>query len=204
MNLLKNPSTSLAGQIVVFLFFFFSSGGHLVQQSGTVWAILVEGYQGNIAVKLVQNMSTGLAEVILIFFNFKPLKPFCSREQNGLRHFGRGSPKEHSCIIISRSLHSLRRKMCLKVFLFLSSGGHLVQRSRAVWAILVEGHLRNMHVKLFQNPSTGLGEEVVQRFLCSQLRRSWGGILVWARPSVHPSVCPLRLLVVVKLENRLS
>ena len=27
--------------------------------------------------------------------------------------------------------------------------------------ILVEGHLRNIPVKLFQNPSTGSGEEVV-------------------------------------------
>ena len=31
----------------------FSSGGHFVQQSGTILAILVEGHSRNISVKLV-------------------------------------------------------------------------------------------------------------------------------------------------------
>ena len=35
-----------------FFFYFFSSGGHFVQQSGTIWAILVEGIMGNIPMKL--------------------------------------------------------------------------------------------------------------------------------------------------------
>ena len=33
-------------------FSIFSSGGHFVQQSGTILAILVKGLQGNICVKL--------------------------------------------------------------------------------------------------------------------------------------------------------
>ena len=37
-----------------------------------------------------------------------------------------------------------------------SSGCHLVHWSQTVWAILVDGHRRNIPVKSFQNPSTGL------------------------------------------------
>ena len=38
-------------------------------------------------------------------------------EPNGLSSFGRQSPKEHSCIIISKLMHWLRRRSPLKVFL---------------------------------------------------------------------------------------
>ena len=76
--------------------------------------------------------------------------------------FGRKSPKEHSCIIISKSMHWLRRRIRLKVFSIFSSGGHLVQWSGTVRAILVDSHLRNIPVKLFQNLSTDLSEEVVK------------------------------------------
>ena len=40
-------------------------------------------------------------------------------ERNGLSNFGGQSPKEPSCIIISKSMHWLRRSH-LKVFLFLA------------------------------------------------------------------------------------
>ena len=50
--------------------------------------------------------------------------------------------------------------MSLKGFSILSSGGHFVQRSGTIFAILVEGHSTNFPVKLFQNPLTGLGEDV--------------------------------------------
>ena len=49
-----------------------------------------------------------------------------------------------------------------KEFSILSSGGHLVQWSGTVWAILVDSHLRNIPVKLFQNLSTDLAEQVVK------------------------------------------
>ena len=49
-----------------------------------------------------------------------------------------------------------------KGFSIFSSGGHLVQWSRTVLAILVDSHLRNIPVKLFQNLSTDLAEEVVK------------------------------------------
>ena len=47
-------------------------------------------------------------------------------------------------------------------FFIFSSGGHLIQQSGTVWAILVDSHLRNSPVKLFQNLSMDLAEEVFQ------------------------------------------
>ena len=41
-------------------------------------------------------------------------------ERNGLSNFGRKSAKEHSCEIISKSMHKLRGRSRLKVFLFLA------------------------------------------------------------------------------------
>ena len=83
-------------------------------------------------------------------------------EQDGLSNFGRQSPKEHSCVIISKSMHWLRRRSPFKVFSIFSSGGHLVQRGGTVFAILVDSHLGNIPVKSFQNLSTDLAEEVVK------------------------------------------
>ena len=59
-------------------------------------------------------------------------------------------------------MHWLRKGSRLKVFSIFSSGGHLVQGSGTVWAILVDSHLRNIPVKFFQNLSTDLAEEVVK------------------------------------------
>ena len=53
-----------------FFFYFFSSGAHLVQRSGTVRAILVDSHVRNIPVKLFQNLSTDLAEVVTSLFLF--------------------------------------------------------------------------------------------------------------------------------------
>ena len=49
-----------------------------------------------------------------------------------------------------------------KAFSIFSSGGHLVQWSETIWAILVEGHPRNKPVKLFQNLSIDIAEEVIK------------------------------------------
>ena len=49
-----------------------------------------------------------------------------------------------------------------KSFSIFSSGGHLVQRRGKVWAVLVDSHLRNIPVKLFQNLSSDLAAEVVK------------------------------------------
>ena len=41
-------------------------------------------------------------------------------DQNSSSNFGRGSPKEHSWIYIPKSIHWLRRRCRLQVFLFLA------------------------------------------------------------------------------------
>ena len=71
--------------------------------------------------KLFQNLYTCLAaEVVYNFFLFIALVAICSTERKGSSNFGGQSPKEHSCIIISKSIHRLRRRSHLKVFLFLA------------------------------------------------------------------------------------
>ena len=56
----------------------------------------------------------------------------------------------------------VKKATLFKGFSIFSSGGHLVQWSGTVWAILVDSHLRNIPVKLFQNLSTDLAEEDVK------------------------------------------
>ena len=51
-------------------FSIFSSGGHLVQRSGRLRAILVDSHLWNLPVKLFQNLSTNLAEVVKSLFLF--------------------------------------------------------------------------------------------------------------------------------------
>ena len=99
---------------------FFSSGGHLVKWSETVRAILIEGYPRNFPVKLIQNLSTDLAgEVVLSLFLFIALRPFCSKESDGLSNVDRGSHKKHIYVIISISIHWFRRRSRLKFFYLL-------------------------------------------------------------------------------------
>ena len=57
-------------------------------------------------------------------------------ERKGLSSFGRLSPKEHSCIIISKSMNWLRRRSRLKVFLFLALAAILfngAERFEQLW-----------------------------------------------------------------------
>ena len=82
--------------------------------------------------------------------------------QNSLSNFKRELPKEPSCEIISKSVHRFSRRSCLKLFSIYSPGGHFVQRSRTILAIMVEGKPSNISMKLFQNLYTGLAEEVIK------------------------------------------
>ena len=83
-------------------------------------------------------------------------------ERNDFNNFGRGSPKEHFCEIILKSGHWPMRKCHLKVFSIFSSGGHIVQWSKTILAILVEGHPSNISV-IFFNRAIGLGGDVIRR-----------------------------------------
>ena len=50
--------------------------------------------------------------------------------------------------------------MSFKGFSIFSFGGHFVQWSGIIFIILVEGHQRNISVKLFGNRATCLGDVV--------------------------------------------
>ena len=64
-------------------------------------------------------------------------------------------------MIISKSMHWLRRRSRLKVFLFLALVAILFNRAER-FEQLVDSHLRNIPVKLFKNLLTDLAEEVVK------------------------------------------
>ena len=72
----------------------------------------------------------------------------CLVDWNHLCNFGRPR-EEQSCEIILNFDQWFRRKCCLKVFLIWSSGSPFVQRTVTIFAILVEGYVRNNSVKLF-------------------------------------------------------
>ena len=72
-------------------------------------------------------------------FLFLALVAIFSAERNNFSNFGKGSLEEHFCEIILKSGHWPRRRCCLKVFYF-SSGGHFVQQSGIILAILVKGY----------------------------------------------------------------
>ena len=88
--------------------------------------------------KLFQNLSTDLAaEVVKSLFLFIALAAILFNVAESFEQFWqslRGSPKKHSCIIISKSIFWFRRRSRLKVFLFL-----------ALAAILFNGEERFEH-----------------------------------------------------------
>ena len=49
----------------------------------------------------------------------------------------------------------------VKRFFYFSSDGHFVQPSTTILAYLVEGHPRDISVKLFENWSIGLGADII-------------------------------------------
>ena len=65
VKLFQNRCTGKGGEVVKSFFSIFSSGGHLVQQSGTVLAVLVDTHLRNIPVKLFQNLSIDIAEEVV-------------------------------------------------------------------------------------------------------------------------------------------
>ena len=63
------------------------------------------------------------------FFYFQLWQPFGLAEWNDLGNFGRGSSKEHSCEIISKSIQWPRRRCHFKVFLCLALAAILFSRA---------------------------------------------------------------------------
>ena len=69
-------------------------------------------------------------------------------ERNNLCNFERGHHGEHSCEAHVK-FGPVVKEMSLKRFLFWRSGGPCVQWRETIYAILVEGIMRNKSSKLF-------------------------------------------------------
>ena len=87
-------------------------------------------------------------------------QPLCSAERNHLCNFGRRHDEEQFCEIILNLDQWFMRSCHLKIFLIWSLGCPFVQRSRTIFAILVEGIMRNNSVKLFRIRDSGSGDVV--------------------------------------------
>ena len=86
--------------------------------------------------------------------------PFCSVKWNHLCNFGREYQEEQFCEIILNLDQWFRRRYHLKYFL---SGALTasVRWSKTIRAILKEGIMGNIHVKLYEIWTSGLGGDVV-------------------------------------------
>ena len=86
-------------------------------------------------------------------------RPFCTVERNHLCNFGRGYFEEQFCEIILNLGQWFR--CCLKDFLSGALVGPPVQWSGMIYAILKEGIMWNIHVKLYEIRTSGSGGDVV-------------------------------------------
>ena len=112
--------------------------------------------------KLFQNLSTDLAEdVIKSLFLFITLAAILFNIAEPFEQFWERVTQETSLHNYLKIHLLVQEKKSFKGFPIFSSGGHLVQGSRTVSAILVEGHSRNLPVKFFQSLSSRLGGEIV-------------------------------------------
>ena len=135
-------------------FSIYSPGGHFVKQSRTVSAILVDSHLRKIPVKLFQNLSTNLAEVVKSLYLFIALAAILFNVAESFERFWLRVTQE-TFLHKYFKIHLLVQEKSIKSFSIFSSGGHLVQPSGTALAILVEDHPRNLPVKLFQNRCTG-------------------------------------------------
>ena len=96
-------------------FSILSSGSHLVHPSRTGWAIFAEGHRRNISCEISLKLCKWPRRCCFKVFLLLALVAILFSEWNHLGNFGGGSPKEHSCKMISKSIHRFRR--CLSELL---------------------------------------------------------------------------------------
>ena len=87
-------------------------------------------------------------------------RPFCSAEQNHLCNFGRGHYEEQFCEIILNS-GQWSRRCRLKDFLSGALAALLFSGVEKIYAILKEGIMGDIHVKLYEIRTSGSGRIVV-------------------------------------------
>ena len=93
-----------------------------------------------------------------IFLTYSSGSPFVQQSRTALCTFGKGH-HEHFCEIIL-NLDQWFRRCCLKRFLIWSSGSPLVRWSGTICAILEEGIMENIPVKLIRIFTSGSGDVV--------------------------------------------
>ena len=87
------------------------------------WIILVEDHQRNISAKLYWKWSSGFWQKDFLSFPYRyigkispaPWRPCFLTNPNGLNNLGRGSPKEHFCKIIWKSIQWFLTRRFFKI-----------------------------------------------------------------------------------------
>ena len=88
-------------------------------------------------------------------------QPFCSAECNHLCNFSRGHYEEQFCEIILNLGQWFRRRCHLKDFLSGALAALRFSRAEPFMKILKEDIMGNIHVKLYEIITSGLGGDVV-------------------------------------------
>ena len=87
-------------------------------------------------------------------------QPFCSVERNHLCNFSRGYPEGLFCDFFEFG-SVVQEEMSIKIFLIWSSGDPRVRWNVTIYAILKEGIMGNIQVKLYEIWAGGSGEDTV-------------------------------------------
>ena len=103
-------------------------------------------------------MVQGIKCRLKVFLIWSSGSPFVQRSVTILCKFGRGYQEEQFC---EMNLGQWFRNCFFRRFLIWSSGGPLVQWSGTIYAILKKGIMGNIHVKLNEIRTSGLGGDVV-------------------------------------------
>ena len=129
-----------------------------------------KGHQRNIRVKLFQNLTNSFGEEDFLRISSCPYsarsphspEPCFWADQNFANRFWKGTPKEHSCEIISKSDEGFQRrrflKNCLKNSILLPWQPEFLMESNSV-SIFEEDLPRNIPAKFGPNWPSSLGRE---------------------------------------------
>ena len=115
--------------------------------------------------KLFQNLYTGLAEVVKSLFLFIALAAILFNVAELFEQFWYRVTQETFLYNYFKIHPLVQEKLFKGFFLFLALAAILFNRREGFEQILVDSHLRNIPVKLFQNLFIDLAEEVVKSFL---------------------------------------
>ena len=145
---------------------------HIYWQIKILRTIFEKGHSRNIPVKLFQNL-TSIFEEDFLRISSCPCsarsphspEPCLWTDQNSTNNFWKGSPKEHSCEIISKSDHQFGEEDFLRISSCPYGARSPHSPEPCLWTDqnfannFEKGHPRNIPVKLFQNLTGSFREE---------------------------------------------